>query len=673
MSLQPGPWIKPANVRVTAQALDDVRLIGARAEANLTGQVTAAPVRATRSGPAQLTLSVLDPDRELVTDGRLLDRDEDMLLDDNIDLELGGIWWRLMGVEPADDGWTIALEDRSGAHLRRHDKPMKAVRGRVNRAAFVWRLYQQAGGGIDLFVPELLDRQRQEKTERPTVSAEPSESTGRATLRGDWPAKARPTVKHVRADDQQLSAIVDILAECARLGCSRRVMVATIMCATQESVMRPLGHGDGAGPDSRGYFQQRAPWGPEAIRKTAAGSCRMFLTGGKGGQPGWRQKHGSLKNAAGNLEQMIVAVQVSIGGYAKWEEEATRTVDLWLKGGGAGGAGEEKASGEKTKATTREVAYEFERGQDGKREDSLACITRLASEVEWRHWIFANVGVYASDDELVTAPVGLRIRRDDRAVVAGPTWKWDVRRQASDATCEVLVERLPEPGQVATIENEGPGSGRWMIDTVDCDLAAPVDDGDGRSLLRVALTLVRAQKRLAEPAPETMDVKTGTSSSRKRASASSTSGSAGAMAVYNKAVEISEKDYPYAWGGGHARAGSPTHGPASSRGGPVRLGYDCSGYVVACLAAAGWGFRPGGGTATSGTLMSWGKPGRGKHVTVWAHGDHVFIEFHGVGRWKRADTSSHTGDGASAGPGPHVRTGAPSSYAGFTPRHWSGE
>ncbi|CAB4894934.1 unannotated protein [freshwater metagenome] len=563
-SLQPGPWIRPrSDTGVTAAALNKVVLVGSYASADITDRVTSAPITATRTGAAVLTLEVSDPERTLVSAGRLFDREDDLLLDDNIDVEVGGIWWRLMGLQPSDTGWTIALEDRLGAWLRRNTRPMRAVRGRVNRAAFIWRMYDRTGGGSDLFVPELFDAQREAKSSRPTTSTDSSatSSAARSTGRG-WPASKRPTVKGVRADDTQIRAIVDILTECARLNCSRRVTIATIMCATQESVMRPLNHGDTAGPDSRGFFQQRAPWGPESVRRTATGSCRMFLTGGRGGQAGWKQKHGSLRNGAGNLDRMITAVQVSVGGYYRWEDEATKTVDAWLKAGGQGGASE-SSSRSTTTSETREIAYEFELGQDGKKEDALTCANRLAGEVGWRHWVFANAGVYASDGELATAAVGLRIRREHPAVLRGPDWKWEVRHTAQEATAEIIADRLPEPGQVATIESEGPGSGRWLISSVTSDLARPIDIGRGRMALRCTVSLARPQSRKLEPANETKTTTTTTSSSAEPGGGQSARGAAGDITTTGGAKGIVDQAARLA-----ARAGgSRVYVGSSFRGG----------------------------------------------------------------------------------------------------------
>jgi cell wall-associated NlpC family hydrolase len=74
---------------------------------------------------------------------------------------------------------------------------------------------------------------------------------------------------------------------------------------------------------------------------------------------------------------------------------------------------------------------------------------------------------------------------------------------------------------------------------------------------------------------------------------------------------------PYKWGGGH--------------GSFKDNGYDCSGSVSYALFAAGLI----GGSATSGQLMHWGKPGKGRWITVYANGGHTFMEVAGI----RFDTS----------------------------------
>jgi cell wall-associated NlpC family hydrolase len=74
---------------------------------------------------------------------------------------------------------------------------------------------------------------------------------------------------------------------------------------------------------------------------------------------------------------------------------------------------------------------------------------------------------------------------------------------------------------------------------------------------------------------------------------------------------------PYKWGGGHGRF--------------LDTGYDCSGSVSFALYAAGLIAGP----SDSGGLMSWGKAGPGKWVTVFASPGHVYMEVAGI----RFDTS----------------------------------
>jgi cell wall-associated NlpC family hydrolase len=74
---------------------------------------------------------------------------------------------------------------------------------------------------------------------------------------------------------------------------------------------------------------------------------------------------------------------------------------------------------------------------------------------------------------------------------------------------------------------------------------------------------------------------------------------------------------PYKWGGGHGKWQD--------------TGYDCSGSVSFALASAGLLNGP----LASGPLMSWGEPGKGKWVTIYANSGHVYLEVAGI----RFDTS----------------------------------
>ncbi|HWE15162.1 MAG TPA: hypothetical protein VG365_16680 [Solirubrobacteraceae bacterium] len=110
---------------------------------------------------------------------------------------------------------------------------------------------------------------------------------------------------------------------------------------------------------------------------------------------------------------------------------------------------------------------------------------------------------------------------------------------------------------------------------------------------------------------------------------------------------------PYVYGGAH---GLPLD--------QIAPAYDCSSSVEHLL--YGGGLLPVGYGAASGALESFGRPGPGRWVTIYASVDHVFMYVAGL-RWDTYDAAG-PGDG-SAGIGWHplVR-----SSAGFIARHPAG-
>jgi cell wall-associated NlpC family hydrolase len=114
---------------------------------------------------------------------------------------------------------------------------------------------------------------------------------------------------------------------------------------------------------------------------------------------------------------------------------------------------------------------------------------------------------------------------------------------------------------------------------------------------------------------------------------------AAVQAMIAAADQINET--PYIWGGGH--------------GDWVSAGYDCSGSVSYVLHAAGLLGTP----LTSGSLESFGAPGPGRWVTIYANAEHVYAEIAGL-RW---DT---VGDAQGSGPRWHLEPPYPE---GFVVRH----
>ncbi len=100
---------------------------------------------------------------------------------------------------------------------------------------------------------------------------------------------------------------------------------------------------------------------------------------------------------------------------------------------------------------------------------------------------------------------------------------------------------------------------------------------------------------------------------------------------------------PYIYGGGHASFHAD--------------GYDCSGSVSYALAAAGLVNAP----LTSGAFESWGEPGPGRWITIYANAGHVWMD---VAGW-RFDTVAQAGSGTRWAQGG-------GEFAGFVVRHPAG-
>jgi putative peptidoglycan binding protein len=100
---------------------------------------------------------------------------------------------------------------------------------------------------------------------------------------------------------------------------------------------------------------------------------------------------------------------------------------------------------------------------------------------------------------------------------------------------------------------------------------------------------------------------------------------------------------PYIYGGGH--------------GSFHAAGYDCSGTVSYVLHGMGRLDVP----MDSGELMSYGRPGPGRHITIYANPGHAFMVIDG----RRYDTSERSSSGSRWGPGMR-------STAGYVARHPSG-
>ncbi len=698
---QARPWLKLVP-RVQATTDNRARLYLPSGVLTLDQEIVASPITMSLDEAATVTFTVADPSGTLNALA-LASTDERQLMS-GVDVRWRRIWWRITRIERDEQAWIVVCEDRVAAYLRSHRRVVTASRNKTTRAAFVYRLAKgvKAGGGIPVYIPELREKQGIYKPKEPKAKrAAKSEAVdtsgldgtvwgdqGGGSSSGGWgDAASKIKVKRQTANSTQLQTINAALSEAQELGASERVMVAVVMTITQESNAGMVMGGNSIAPDVRGAFQQRtyaqSGWTrSERSAMDTRASTRRFLNGGDLGAPGWKQKFGSVQasvHAGLNLGGMINMVQVAgpaaPAQFQQWEREARATVKLWLdrNRGGGSSATAFAASGPEDADRYYRGQYKF-RTSTGEPMDHWESSGELAAEVNWHRWAVCNTLGFATDGEMIRGNAVLRISRDLDAVHS-LRWTWDTRREASSLTARVALTDpfAVLPGMVAMVDDEAPASGRWLVESIDVD---PAQSNIAE------ITYRRPGAKLLEPAPE---LKLRKESARtiggkgdygvfgddgKEEGAPGTGDVAGPPSpgsgdvvsrTYAAALQISRQTPGYLYGGGHGPKIETLRGSQ---------GLDCSSSSSLALYKAGAFTRP---TAiVSGQFAtSWGQPGRGKRMTIWANAEHVWIEFHEkTYEYSRFDTSGQ-GEGRR-GDGPKMRRSRRTDQSRFTPRHWPG-
>jgi hypothetical protein len=613
--------------------LDELLLDGQGVSLDVRQAVNDVVIEETMDGASTLTITLVDENAEILNS---------QLLDHAVDADVQGLEFRLAGVGWQPPMLTLTFEDRAVARLRAHDSPLRASRGKVTRAEFIYRMVREVRSErIPFYSPELHKRQPIAKTQE---TKQQRASRKKQHVDG-FPAGAIISVKHEAASKAQKRVIEKVLQQGVDQGANNRVLIAAVMTITQESTAQNLRGGD---RDSVGAFQQRASQGWPASRdvmKDAKAFYQRAIPAFKA-QP--TKDIGYVIDTVQRSGTFGTAQQGKL--YDQWEQEARRTVSLWLGSGGKSGS------------ETRRKDYTFTRalppgGQKG--ENSWDAAQRLVQDVNWRRFMRRGVLYVVSDVLLLGRRAKLVVGPTDRGVISMP-FSYDRGKRVQQVTLNAYAAWWAgAPGDHVIVRALGPASGSYLVASSRRSLFRP----------QVEVTLKAPTRPLPEPAADTVDQQ------HKAPSLGALSNHI--LNAYKKAKAISKKHYEYSWGGGHNATFSPS-GPNHA--------YDCSGSVSAVLHAGGMLDAP----LTTTGLLNWGAAGKGKFMTVWVretgdpHQSHVFIDFaikpntKPIPRRGEVDLGGRKIECFTTGNWGSPHSGAefkPQHHptAGFTPRHWPGE
>lgn len=591
-------------VQGIASSLDDVTLNGRRISAEVSGALEDGTLERTIEGASSLTLDIND-DHNILLDSPLLA--------EGFDIALDGLFFRFVKASKTGLSEPLGLtaEDLDVARLRVPHGARKAVRGKVTRAEFARRLVREVKPPIPFYSPQLHKSQP-----IATAAAARADSAGRLARREPGlPTNAKITVKHAQATAVQIRTIGRALDTASSLNASEQAMIAVVMCLTQEN--------EAKGPNP---FQQNADWpgDPNDVENATTNFLKRAPTY-PGGLLGYLRRH-----QGSDLGAAIQAVQRSSfpRAYSQWEGEARATVRAYLGGAGA------RASAATQAQTTGK--YQFERKPE---ESTWDCTGRLAEEVQWRRFVSAGIFYFLAETHMLQSKRRALISPSAPGV-EDISLDYDSGKPITEITVSARARAWgAPPGTAAEVEGCGPANGIFIVSKISAPLR--------RANSLCDITLKRPSDPLPEPAPKAKKAKGG---KRQVRSASAGAQDDFAGRVKQAIDRIEALHLSYRWGGGHGSSPAPANGP-----------FDCSSFVCRVLQEAGLDIS----TMVSGALASWGDPGEGNEVTVYANAEHTFIAVRVNGEWRYAGTSA-----TNPGHGPGwISTPSASYRAGFRKRH----
>jgi hypothetical protein len=458
-------------------------------------RVTDINVSRTVEGASTITVTINDADRAVLRSGNL---------NNKLDVQIDGLWFRLVKVEKQSDTLTLTFEDRDVAVLRGHNKLKIVRRTHATRAEFINNLIRETdkelSPRIATVIPSLhkvqpiekaadLPGYQQQAVEK--VGGIPEDATDFAaahhmgeTVTKQQLARNALTVKGKTADKDQIKNCNIIVHVGQSMGARRKVIVASIMTAIQESTLRNLPYGD---RDSLGLFQQRDSWGSKSDRLDPATAARLFFN---------KAIPVDKEDPTRPYWDICQTVQVSAlpDAYAQWRTEAERMVTAYgIPGGDIEGDAATANNSAAQEATSGEYIFyrgvPASKGKKWKKEDSWTCIQRLAEEVGWRAFFVSGVFYYISEDELFKSKP-LATLTEFSEGVEGLDGDYDSGKKSADVTLTARVGTwLVPPGSLIVLQDMGPWNGRWLVNTFE------------RSLFdaKATITLKKPRPKLPEP------------------------------------------------------------------------------------------------------------------------------------------------------------------------------
>ena len=635
--------------------------------------VLATALHRTTEGPSTITITARDPEKRLQLAGYFKNRSE---------ATLDGLAFVACHFKKRVDEYTLEFEDREFNELK--EGPKAKAKIAVNRSSYMTlarfvqiqckRICPHAG----FICPQLDEQQpREQGTPAKKSKAKAAKVPAKGIAKGSATLGGQPLTA---AQENNVNILLGVVND---LKGNETVGQAIIYAAIGETRLGDVA--DTYTPNSAdcsGVLQEKGAANPHDTKGMAERFCRGSSSFQMGGAI-------SLSKTVSDPIEIAVRVEVpSIwpdNAYAREEGSESFLADakaiVKAYGGTSGGSPSSSSGGTST------VPLKFElNAQAGS--NALADIEGLLAEGKWQFFKIGNDFYLVQEEYLVKTKAVLVLDEDTPGII---DIGWELDRNEARFTQKVMIECrahmwTPEPGRVVKFKpsvDEEISQGRWFVQAIDLK-----DTTDNAT----EVTVIRPEAGKPEKADELKEI-----ASKVAAAASGTSGTPSTSAPGKQQINqttghfkessivhealfnlqwIAKQNFPYVKGGGHGVGFGPTTGEDAFGPNVGKTGLDCSGAVSYAL-----------GEVHSTSLLShpydstrfesWGAPGKGEHMTVWADSKHVLIE---INVSASIDPATNTGGVtryfSANKPGTTARFydsfAEAAGHSGMVPRHWPG-
>jgi hypothetical protein len=425
------------------------------------------------------------------------------MLGSAVDINLDGLWFRLVKVSKQGVNLTLTFESREVAILRTYNKFRASAWNQITRTRFAQILVNEVREfKIPFVCPELhrnLKKERRDKANK-AKQRDPGFLNWTGALKRMEEKGTPVKIKGQKPTTAQLNNIETVLdvgdsyvTQTDSLGrplkyAPRKMLVIAIMVGIQESTCYNKSEGEGT---SVGFFQEIDTWGSVKERTNLEHSAKRFYD---------KLARIIVKPERRNNTYNDLAQAVQLSGhpnaYGQWRVEAERIVTAYgLVGDNDKDTFDANNMGDLAVAAGVDK-YQFMRGRprsredpDGEKEDSWTCLNRLAGEVHWRCFEVSGSVYFISEPRLFKSASRAFISEDSEGV----DWiDFDYDPGKKNATVRITGRASKweaPPGSVITIQDTGVVNGRWLV----TDIRRKVFDTS------VTITLKKPRSKLPEP------------------------------------------------------------------------------------------------------------------------------------------------------------------------------